>query len=146
MRKLLSIVFAVILFATTQGFAQEAHKRIEAESFNETDNATTKESKGVTFVNQFARGSWIKFDELDFGKEGAERLKFRVSSGSKASPTLEIRLGSHKGKLLGKINVEVKRWGNYTEQILQIPKIKGRQTITIVSTKGGVLLDWFEID
>jgi len=146
MKKVLSIVFTVILFVMAQSFAQDNPKRIEAENFSETDKATIKESKEVTFVNQFAKGSWIKFDKLDFGKEGTEQLKFRVSSGSKASPALEIRLGGHKGKLLGKIDVETKNWGKYTEQTLQIPKTKGKQTIAIVSTGGGVLLDWFEIN
>ncbi|NGF55830.1 carbohydrate-binding protein [Parapedobacter sp. SGR-10] len=144
MRKLVSIVFTAVLWMTTQGFAQEKGKRIEAESFSTIHRATTKEVKTGTVVNKFDKGAWIKFDNLDFGK-GTEQLKFKVSSGSENSPQLEVRLGDHKGKLLGTLKVESKNWGKYVEQSLTIPQTKGKQTITIVSTAGGVLLDWFEL-
>ena len=144
MKKVLSIVFTAILFIATQGFAQEKSNRVEAESFSEIYRATTKEGDGGTIVNKFDKGAWIRFDKLDFGK-GAEQIKFRAGSGSDKSPQLEVRLGDHKGKLLGKIDIEAKGWGKYSEQTLQIPKTKGKQTITIVSTGGGVLLNWFEI-
>lgn len=144
MKKLLSIAFMAILFTAARAFSQDNPKRIEAERFSETNRATTKESSGETVVNKFDKGAWIRFDKIDFGK-GVDKIKLRAGSGSKSNPQIEIRLGDHRGKLLGKVDIESKGWGRFNEHTLQISKTKGKQSITIVSTGGGVLLDWFEI-
>ena len=146
MKKLLGIVFTAILFTGAQAFSQDNPKRIEAESFSEkAEVVTVKPGDKGTIVGTFSKGAWIKFDKVNFEK-GAEQMKLRAASGSDNKPQLEIRLGDSKGKLLGTVAIENGGWGKFKEYTLQIPKTKGEQTITIVSPKGGVILNWFEIN
>ncbi|MFD1628764.1 carbohydrate-binding protein [Pseudopedobacter beijingensis] len=146
MKKLLSMLFTAILFTATQVFSQDNTKRIEAENFSEkADEITVKPGDKGTIIGTFSKGAWVKFEKVNFEK-GAEQIKFRAASGSDNKPQLEIRLGDAKGKLLGTAAIENEGWGKFKEYIVQIPKTTGEQTITIISPKGGVILNWFEIN
>lgn len=146
MKKLLSGVFTAILFTVTQAFSQNNPKRIEAESFSEKSEViTVKPGDKGTIIGTFSKGAWVKFNKVNFDK-GAEQIKFRAASGSDNKPQLEVRLGDAKGKLLGTVSIENTGWGKFKEYTMQIPKTTDEQTITIISPKGGVILNWFEVN
>lgn len=124
-------------------YAQEAPKKIEAEKFSATNSATVKVGKTVTAVSKFTKGAWIKFDKVDFS-QGIAKIKINVASGSKdGKAQLEFRLGDENGKLLGKKAIKTQGWDKFYELEIDLEKTKGLQDLVIVSTQGGVVLDWF---
>lgn len=143
MRKIL-LIAGILLSAAAQ--AQNTTAKIEAEKFNETNTAMFKKSKTNTFVNKFDKGAWIKFNNVNFA-DGISNIKFNVASGSNTGKAeIEFRLGSEKGTLLGKATIKTNGWNEFSEQSISIVKTAGKQDLVIVSTQGGVLLDWFTLE
>lgn len=140
MKKVFLTLLPVFLISL-HSFAQNTPKRIEAENFNASHVATTKEGDKGIIVNKFSKNAWIRFDNLDFG-EGTEQIKFRIGGGSPDS-SLEIRVGDQKGKVIATFKPETTNW-RLSEQIVQIPKLTGKQTITLIAPANGILLNWFE--
>jgi|GEM_PF-2094653 len=135
------------IFLSMALYSQESIK-IEAESLNsksEKISISKKKTGETTIGGGFASKGWIKFDDVDFG-EGKGQLKIRAASGSKSKKaSLEVRLNSPDGELIGKIKVPVKGWDSFNEaDAVLARKISSTADICIVSTSGGVILDWIE--
>ena len=62
-----------------------------------------------TTVGYLMDGTWIRFDDFDFGS-GASTVEFSASSG-RAGGTIEVRLGSPTGELVA--TVDVPRTGSF---------------------------------
>ena len=146
MKKIICFAVLMLLIGYAQkSSAQDSLKVIQAETYNETNTATqTKADKGIV-VNKFAKGAWIKFNEVDFGK-GATKMLFRASSGATTGKLLlEVRLAEPDGKLLAMLTVQKNGWGTFQEQELEIKKTRGKQKLVLVAQDGAVMLNWFKV-
>lgn len=94
---------------TTDGVPQLGHLdpyvRVEAETMNAQSGIETEACKdGGMDVTQIGNGDWIKVRGVDFGMAGATSFSARVASTA-AGGTIELRLGSATGTLIGTCNV-----------------------------------------
>ncbi|SFM26442.1 alpha-1,2-mannosidase, putative [Gracilibacillus orientalis] len=96
-------------------------------SFNDEPLKTESNNGGVVIANTFD-GGWLAYQEVEFGTEGKNQVaveydapKSRVPAGS----TLEFRLGSAEGELVGTIELENTGdgWGNYTTTTAYLDKV-----------------------
>ncbi|TZF86274.1 carbohydrate-binding protein (plasmid) [Pedobacter sp. BS3] len=126
-------------------YAQSSHK-IEAESFSETSGAARKKTETGTVVNKFDKGKWIRFDKIDF-QTGISKIRIKAGSGSSdGKATLEFRTGSETGPLLGKADIKTAGWTVLSEQVIDITRTSGIQDLVVVSSQGGVILDWISLE
>lgn len=87
-------------------------------------------------VGFFEGGDWLKYGGVDFGN-GATSMTFSASKAGSGG-TVEIRLGSPTGRLLGTfIPQDTGGWSNYREQLVQLSGfISGVQDVYLVATGG----------
>ena len=88
-------------------------KVVQAETIAWTAGVKTRSDKGIgVFVTEVDNGDYIKVRSVDF-REGAKRFHARVASAIVGS-SIEIRLDSLTGKVLGNLNVKntggLKKW------------------------------------
>lgn len=110
--------------------------RVEAETMNAQFGIYTETCKaGGMNVNKIGNGDWIKIRGVDFGK-GAKTIEASVASATKGG-SMEIRLNSPTGALLGTLNVKTTGGSQiWTVQSTKVTKVKGVQDIFFVF-KGG---------
>lgn len=84
--------------------------------------------------------SWVRFNEVDFGRGAQKSIKVRAKSG--AGSTLEIRLDSEDGPVLGRVKVDkAADWKLSSAAAAKIPK--GVHDIVVTQTGGqAVEVDW----
>ena len=87
-------------------------------------------------VGFFDGGDWLKYSGLDFGS-GATSVTFS-SSKSGTGGTVEIRLGSPTGRLIGTFTPQdTGGWSNYREQVAQLSGfVSGVQDVYLVAVGG----------
>lgn len=95
---------------TTNGVAQIGHLnpfvRVEGETFNAQSGVETEPCRdGGMNLTQVDNGDWVKVAGVDFGAKGAGIFRARVASAEQGG-SIELRLGSLEGKLIGTCKVE----------------------------------------
>ena len=88
-------------------------------------------------VGYFDSGDWLKYSSTDFGS-GATSVTFSASKGNTSGGSVEIRLGSPTGRLIGTfIPQNTGGWGNYQEQVVQLSGfVSGVQDLVLVGAGG----------
>jgi len=131
---------------STVSYAQESVK-VEGESLTEKSEKVivNKRKTGETIVGNFGKGEWIKLENIDFGKD-KRRIKVRAASGSKSrKASIEIRLDSKDGEVIGRIKVPVEGWNTFTEADAALSKaVSNKHDVYLLSLSGGIVLDWVE--
>jgi len=122
---------------------------IEAEDYTNQSGINTEDcNEGGLDVAYIENGDYICFKNVDF-KDGANSLGFRVGANNSGS-TLEVRLGSADGKLIGTLNVDATGgWQNWETQNCDIEKTTGKQDVYLVFKGGGGYLynlNWWKIN
>ena len=89
---------------------------------------------GSGAVTYFDAGDWIKYSGTDFGS-GATSVTFSAAK-SGTGGTVEIRVGSPTGRLIGTFNPQDSGgWSNYQEQVVQLSGfVSGVQDLYLVGT------------
>lgn len=103
------------------------YRKNEAETiaFSEGVKVSHNEKLGV-FVNAMKNNAYVKVCDVDFRKHGASKFTARVGSTHFADITMEVRLGSRDGQLLGTINVPMTGGDNrWSLQTIDVPQVKG---------------------
>lgn len=82
------------------------YQKTEAETiaFSEGVKASQNNEVGV-FINALQNNAYIKVKDVDFGPVGASRLTARVGTTHNTGVTMEVRLDSKDGNLLGTVKV-----------------------------------------
>ena len=94
---------------------------IQAESFGSQQGVlleNTTDTGGGQNVGWIAPGDWIAFPNLDFGSPTALRVTTRRASGSTSTGTVQYRLDSVTGPIIGSFSVSNtggwQSWGSVT--------------------------------
>lgn len=103
---------------------------VQAESYTEMSGVTL-EAAGAT-VGNFDSGDWVKYGSLDFGS-GATSATFSAAK-SGTGGTIEIRLGSPTGRLIGTFAPQdTGGWSTYRDQLVQLTGfVSGVQDLYLV--------------
>jgi len=125
---------------------KSAFDKIEAENFD-SKNArelsiidTVNGGKGIGYINN---GDYAVYKSVDF-KNGANSFKALVASS--LTSTVELRLNSPTGTLIGKLSISATGgWNNYEEQTCTISNVTGVNDLYLVFS-GPVNIDWFKFD
>ncbi len=127
-----------------------ASGRIEAERYDhlhgaDTEMCPTEPTPKGEAMTDLRNGSWLQFDQLDFGK-GARQLQVRAAASSPGS-VIEAHLDGPTGPLLGTCAVPATGGPDtYATLTAPIAKTKGRHPVVLKVTGGeGQLLklNWF---
>lgn len=126
---------------------------VRAESEIQIDRYSAKSAEGiaVSFLDEAnphagwktrftAQKSWVKFNEVDFGRGALTAIKVRAKAG--AASTLEIHLDSPDGPLLGRVKVDKTGvWKMHSAMAKNLPN--GVRDIVITQAAGQpVEVDW----
>ena len=90
-------------------------------------------------------GTWIRFDQIDFGR-GVNNFYVRTASET-GSASIELRLGNSDGQVIGTCKIEkTEGWQSYKTISCLVPHVKGKQTIVLrfVGGEGNLMnINWF---
>jgi hypothetical protein len=87
-----------------------------------------------------AAGSWLRFDEVDLGRGGQKTFEVRAKASGNA--TLEIRVGSQDGPVVGRVNVEnLGEWTIVKARVKKMPA--GTHDLFVTKAGDGAAeVDW----
>ncbi len=137
---------------TTDGLPQleylDPYVRVEAETTNAQRGIETEPcSEGGMNVSEIGDGDWIRLRGVDFGSAGAESFSARVAS-AQSGGTIELRLGSETGTLLGICDVPgTGGWQTWTTQTTTVAGASGVEDLYLVFRGSGSTLfnvDWWQ--
>ena len=122
---------------------------IEAEKADVMEGVQTENcSEGGSDVAYIEDGDYIGFKNIDFGS-GTDSVSFRIGSNG-AEASIEIRLGSPDGKLIGTLPVKsTGGWQTWATQTCKTDSISGRNDVYFVFRGGeGYLfnINWWKPD
>jgi hypothetical protein len=92
----------------------------------------------------FMPGDTVTYERLDFGDEGATKIKMSICAPGSGTP-LEIYLGGPNGQLIATIALTQAggTWGEYTEKTYTVPLITGIEDVCFKLPNGGFQFKWF---
>ncbi|NDI34110.1 carbohydrate-binding protein [Chengkuizengella sediminis] len=122
-----------------------AFDKIEAEDFNAMSGIETETNGDVVNVGWTDNGDYIMFENVDFGN-GAVNIDTRVGSASEGG-TLELRIGSLSGTLIGEVNVNnTGGWQTYDVVKADVFSAKGINDLYVIFKGGNGIgnVDWIQ--
>ena len=121
--------------------------RVEAETIGwEEGIETANNATSGMFVTDIDPGDYIKISSVDFGK-GAKQFQASIASAKEGS-SIEIRLDSPTGTLLGTCALKASNTTAWTLQTCKIIETKGVHTVYLVFKGSGSKLfqfDWWKV-
>lgn len=122
---------------------------IEAENYSVQSGVDTENcSEGGSDVAYIENGDYIGFKNIDFG-DGAESINLRIGANSGGN-SIEIRLGTPDGKLIGSLDVgSTGGWQNWETQKCNIEKTSGLNDVYFVFKGGSGYLfniNWWKVN
>ena len=132
-----------------------AYNKIEAESTDDYSYLIKVENYGENGggnVGNTENGLFTAYRNVDFGSLGCESVHFRVSATSTAAGTIEIRLGSRTGTLIGSCSTQsTGGWSNWTDVTCPVAATTGVHDVYLVyvpaSGKAFVAnIEWFRFE
>jgi len=116
-----------------------------------TTKETTTDTGGGQDVTSIVNGSWLQFNNIDFGTIAATQFLVRVASGAPAgvSGLVEMRLDSRTNPALASLAVaNTGGWQSWTTLALNMSPVTGTHTVFLTFSSGQpahfVNLNWFE--
>jgi arabinoxylan arabinofuranohydrolase len=80
-------------------------------------------------------GDWVRLVGVDFGSDGPEKFTARVAANAGTGGTIEIRLGSPEGTLVGTCPVpETGGWQQWTDVAAEVRGARGVQDLYLKFT------------
>lgn len=116
-----------------------------AENYDDYQGVILDESKeGGTCISDMKHGDWVLFSDVDFA-EGVKGFEARISSESTGG-TIEIRLGSPEGELVGTCSFAATgNWQSWETAPCDIVGAQGRCEVYLVMTEA-MKLSWFKFN
>ena len=127
-----------------------AFSQIEAEYSDTFNIGTNRIFDGVkSFVGNCDAGDWVRYYNVDFGAGVNEFTANVAVDPSNAGKVIEIRLDTHKGKLLGALTLgSTGSINTYIMQSCNIENVKGIHNVVLYFKDGSDVghLDWFKFN
>jgi hypothetical protein len=103
-----------------------------AASIAKNGTQTAPCAEGGECVGWINDGSWLRFDDVDFGRE-ADHIAIRASAPNGAGGDIEVRLDKADGELLGTCPIgETGDWQKWSSFEAKIKPVSGKQTLCLV--------------
>ena len=124
---LLSIMMPITKAVAEEPSKKSAYETIEAEDF---DAINSEEGKSFTTgVGYIKNGDSIVYKNVNFGS-GAKSFTAKVANGETTTTTIQLRLGSPSGTLIGSLDVApTGDWGTYQELTANVSGASGIQDL-----------------
>lgn len=120
---------------------------IEAENFDYLKGIyVVKDSNGSNekVVSNILNNFFTAYNNVEFGTDQIENATFRVLGGSVAG-SIEIRLGSPTGELIGKLEIPANP-GVWMDISCPVSSVTGRQNVYVIYKEEGYKLDYFRFN
>lgn len=93
--------------------------------------------EGGQCLNNIQDGTYAAFSNVDFGTAGAAAVNARIATSYDAGGTVEVRLDSTSGTLVGRLTVPaVGTWNDYSTVTASLTGAVGRHTVYFVFRAG----------
>lgn len=119
-----------------------AKDKLQAQNFY-NQSGVSFDSNGIGF---FDAGDWLRYTSLDFGSKGLDQIRLRLAvDAAYAGKTIEVRLDSVSGPLVGSITVpNTGGWTTYQTFSFPIQSTTGVHNVYLVGKGGSGIanLDW----
>jgi hypothetical protein len=126
----------------------DAYQRVEAANFNlqsGVETEITKDVDGDLNLSFIDAGDWTAYNAMDFGTTGTTILNVRYAIREAAS-TIQTRLGSPTGTLIGTCNLpSTGDFQTWKTNLCSISAMTGIHNVYFVYGKG-LNLNWFRFD
>jgi glucosylceramidase len=152
----LSVCIAVVLLWIGSTVFAAVTDTTQAESFSGQSGAITTETcrEGGQDVTSIQNGSYIYFNNVDFGTSGIQCFEARIASSGNGG-FIQVRLDSQTGTLIGTCEIlpPTGGWQTWTSKACSVTGATGVHTLYLVFTNGaGVYtftnnlfnLNWFK--
>ncbi|AEV68127.1 glycoside hydrolase family 11 protein [Acetivibrio clariflavus] len=122
------------------GSGKSAFSTIEAEDF---DNAYGSSIRSIGMgVGYIENGNYLVYNNINFG-DGASAFSAKVANGNTTATTIQLRLGSPSGTLIGSLSVpSTGGWNNYEELSTTVSGASGTKDLYLCFN-GPVNIDCF---
>ncbi len=127
-----AVLFSIMMPTTTAVAAanpapKSAFATIEAEDFDSINGGEARSfDTGVGYIQN---GDSIVYRNVDFGS-GAKTFMAKVANGESTTTTIQLRLGSESGTLIGSLDVApTGDWGTYQELTTNVSGASGVQDL-----------------
>ncbi|MDW7679220.1 MAG: glycoside hydrolase family 3 N-terminal domain-containing protein [bacterium] len=118
--------------------------RIEAENYSKMHGVQTESTSdiggglNVGWIDDF---DWMQY-EVNVREQGTYQLAYRIASQSRSG---EITLSSSLTSMIAVTDLPVTGgWQNWQTVTTDVNLQKGRQTLTLIASRGGFNINWFE--
>lgn len=119
---------------------------IQAESYTKKSGTKHENSYYGEHLGYIGNENWIMFEEMEF-PEGITTFTARASCGNKDGGTIDLRLGSASGELIGSCRVKpTGDWGNWSKYSGKVNGLSGKQDLYLVFTGKTNSASLFNID
>jgi len=124
----------------TKTLERNPYQTVEAESFDYLKGVRSEACpEGTNNLSNILKGYYTGYNNLNFGYKGAASAEIRLSSIT-AGNTIEIRLGSPTGTLIGTATIPVTTdWNTYTTITCPVTNVKGLQNVYLVYQGAGTI-------
>ncbi len=134
---------------------ESAVQYIEAESYDDASGIRVEscgDTGGGTNVSYISNGDWCRYNDLTPGTNTTFNARVARPSG-KSDSTIEVRLGSTTGTLIGSVAVPYTGgWQTYVTVSTALDTVAGQQDVYLVFVEDGTTgaslcnLNWFELE
>lgn len=106
--------------------------------------------EGGQCLNNIQDGTYAYFNNVDFGTAGAAAINARIATSTDAQGTIEVRLDSVTGTLVGTLTAPaIGTWSNYSTVTVNLMGATGKHTLYLVFKKATGMnyvcnLNWIE--
>lgn len=111
-----------------------AYGQLEAEYFDSKSGSLTTAHcvEGGQNLGSIKNGDYVAYNDVDFGN-GATSFEARVATDMTGGGTIELRLDSPTGKLVGSLKLRSTHgWQNYSTQSTVVSGVMGRHNLYLV--------------
>ena len=112
---------------------------IQCEQYSsKSGDLTTGDHRGENYVTGLSEGEWVKYNNIDFGDSGKYNqmeITYTRPAGTtygSDSATLEVRIGSETGQLLGTFEYNANTCDTWRTVQIDLPDVSGSQNVYLL--------------
>ncbi len=149
---LLMYVFVIASVFSSAGFMFQTPQGVKAAGFIDAyekinPNLAAEKHLAITkdwLVESTSEGSWIKFEDVDFGSDASKLFKFEASCPQASNRPIQVRMNSLDGPVIANGYVKAtESWSDYElQQIILEQEVTSEHDIFIIFNQGDGAGKW----